>query len=173
MRKATIDASGNLVYKPEYEHESLNYKTHGTSGAYNGARLNIPDDTTVDRFAREQFAIVQQGFREQVSRFHVQKAELVTKTRKTYADAYEAIATPAKKGFRSVVAMPARVNEKMERERRAIKAELELATLRLAEARLVIEETKLRGKEYGVSMGMRMLWVSLQKLVNGGIFLLT
>lgn len=156
-----IDSTGRLIYKPEFEHESLHYKMKATSGAFVGARLNVLDDDPLDAFARQKLDALQKSVKKNVKWLR----DNVTSGRTKAWDAYDAVATPAKKRFREVVQIPSRVNERLEKENRAIKSELELTQLRLAEARIRVEEARLLGREYGVSAFAMAIWVCVLKLL--------
>jgi hypothetical protein len=150
-----IDSAGRLVYRPEYEHESLNYKMKATSGAFVGARLNILEDDPLDVFARQKLDALQKSVKKNVKWLR----DNVTTGRAKAWDAYSAATRPVMRRYRDIVEMPSRVNERLEKENRAIRSELELTQLRLAEARIRVEEARLLGREYGVSAFAMTIWV--------------
>ena len=161
-----IDAYGNLVYRPECEHDDVDHKVEASSGAFRSSQLNIKDDDELNRYMRDQFTTLCQSVKkgrkwldENVKgRATVVKERVANDAQKTCADLYDAIATPAKKHYLQIRTVPGLVNERLEKEQRMLKAELELVQLKLAEARL--QEAKLRGKVYGFSCGVAILWVS-------------
>jgi hypothetical protein len=157
LRRAAIDATGGLVFRPEHEHEQLDYRARETTGAYAGARLNILDHDPLDEFAREKFANIHQSVKKNVKWL----GETFAAGRTKANDAYEAIATPAKKHYHLFKTVPSRANTKLKEENRAVRNELELLRLKLAETRLQMAEARMRSKELGISTCMHVIWVCL------------
>ena len=158
LPEATIDAFGNLVFRADDASATPSYRADRTSGAWAGAQLDVLDDD-VERWVQAQFQAVRTNVENRVKQFQEELADRKTRTRATIRTAYDAISTPAKKRYHVLTAMPAKINDRLAKEHKAVKAELELATLRLAEARLLIQETQLRAKDCGVSSCMKIAWV--------------
>ncbi|KIW08432.1 uncharacterized protein PV09_01335 [Verruconis gallopava] len=131
-----IDATGALVYKPEYEHESIHYKESAISGAYAGCKLNVPDEDPVDEYIRGKIKamldLVEQSVQSRVRSVN----DALTIGLAQAVKVFYAATAPVTDGYRNVVAAPSRLHARLNKEKQAIKAELELIRLRLAEARL-------------------------------------
>lgn len=178
LHNSMIDGSGNLVYRPEFKRnstesrrdsiesrsDSIEYKLEASSGGFRSSQFNIDDDDTLDRYAAEQlnniFMSVKKGTKWLETNF-VQG--IATEKKRIEKSCHEL--------YGSAVTVPGQVNERFEKERRMLGAELELVRLQLVEARLQVEEARLRGKATGVSVGVYVLYVRFMQCLN--ILLLT
>lgn len=168
LEKYTIDLAGKLVLKPEYEHENPFYRSTTTSGAFAGSKLKIHDNDPLDHYVRQQLTAMVDTV---IAFFYWLITSLVAAKMRLQGDvaagtkkikiAYDAVATPAKKHYRIYRGIPMRVNERLEKENRAIKAELELTKLRLAEMRLQMREARLGASDFGTSLPFGMIVVCL------------
>jgi hypothetical protein len=153
LHKLMIDATGALVLKAKYEHEDPRYKRDATSGAFR-AKLNVLDQDPLDRYALEKINDARVRVQISVKRVRggvhtsvVWLNDQVTTGTSKACKVYDAVATPAKKHYKVVASVPHRVHARLEQENRAIKGELELVQLKLAEARLQAREAGLKGAD--------------------------
>lgn len=162
ISKMTINANGDLVLKPEFAHGDPVFRAADIPGSYMRAG---PLSSSI------ALTELQQRIHDRAARIWTNN---LTKfqtnwglTKEKAKDTYELLATPAKACYKNVIAIPDRLCERLEKENRCIRSELEMVKLKLAETRLQLQENALVAKEGGMGFGVKMLWVSFLSLVYG------
>lgn len=167
LHKVTIDATGALVLKPEFALEDLSYKADTTIGGYvQKLPDHLPDHDPLDIYALQKITELREftlskmaAGRKQVEAGAKQAVAGGKKVVTGSKQAYNGIATPAKKQYKMIVSVPENFTAKLERENRAVKGELELARLRLAEARLQLRGAGVDALTHGVSTSSKLFKV--------------
>ena len=152
-----ITEAGQLAFKPEHQHEDLNYKAIDTCGAFSQSVREDEHVDPLDVYAEAQLKRIQA----EASKHIALVRNNFSNYSKVASQTFTAIATPAKAGLKQMITVPGYLQVRLEQENRAVKAEAELLRLRLAEIRLQAEEAALRAREHGASHGVQVLWTLL------------